>query len=190
MIRIGYAPGAFDLFSHRASQSASESQERCDYLIAGVVSDEVLIAHKGVTPVVPLAERIEIVRNCRHVDAAHAATTDDSSRSGGPAVQRLLEGRRLARDRKGYAPGAGSSQKSASKSPIFPTRRRRLAVGLRRTLQNIDELAKTMRPDAIREACALNREIGWLVSIRVLKYLISAPSAILAVHSNLKARPE
>src|SRR5260370_19277143 len=77
MIRIGYAPGAFDLFHIGHLNLLRRAKERCDYLIAGVVSDEVLIAHKGVTPVVPLAERIEIVRNCRHVDAAHAATTDD-----------------------------------------------------------------------------------------------------------------
>src|SRR5260370_18937263 len=77
MIRIGYAPGAFDLFHIGHLNLLRRAKERCDYLIAGVVSDEVLIAHKGVTPVVPLAERIEIVRNCRHVDAAHAAMTDD-----------------------------------------------------------------------------------------------------------------
>ena len=78
MIRIGYAPGAFDLFHIGHLNLLRRAKERCDYLIAGVVSDEVLIAHKGVTPVVPLAERIEIVRNCRHVDAAHAAMTDDN----------------------------------------------------------------------------------------------------------------
>jgi cytidyltransferase-like protein len=77
MIRIGYAPGAFDLFHIGHLNLLRRAKERCDYLVAGVVSDEVLIAHKGVTPVVPLVERIEIVRNCRYVDAAHAAMTDD-----------------------------------------------------------------------------------------------------------------
>ncbi len=43
----------------------------------GAVSDEVLTKHKGVTPVIPLAERLEIVRNVRFVDAAHAAMTND-----------------------------------------------------------------------------------------------------------------
>src|SRR5260370_20537386 len=78
MIRIGYAPGAFDLFHIGHLNLLRRAKERCDYLIAGVVSDEVLIRHKGVAPVVPLAERIEIGRNCRHVDAAHAAMTDDN----------------------------------------------------------------------------------------------------------------
>jgi glycerol-3-phosphate cytidylyltransferase len=41
------------------------------------VADDVLIEHKGVTPVIPLAERLEIVRNVRFVDAAHVAMTND-----------------------------------------------------------------------------------------------------------------
>jgi glycerol-3-phosphate cytidylyltransferase len=52
MIRIGYAPGAFDLFHIGHLNLLRRAKERCDYLVAGVVSDEVLIAHKGVTPVV------------------------------------------------------------------------------------------------------------------------------------------
>ena len=35
-----------------------------------------LIEHKKVTPVIPLAERLEIVRNVRFVDRAHAAMTN------------------------------------------------------------------------------------------------------------------
>ena len=129
MIRIGYAPGAFDLFHIGHLNLLRRAKERCDYLIAGVVSDEVLIAHKGVTPVVPLAERIEIVRNCRHVDAAHAATTDDKLEIWRDLrFNVFLKGDDWQGTEKGSA-WSGSSQKSASKSPIFLTRRRRLAVG-------------------------------------------------------------
>jgi glycerol-3-phosphate cytidylyltransferase len=77
MIRIGYAPGAYDLFHIGHLNLLRRAKERCDYLIAGVVADDVLIKHKEVTPVVPLAERLEIVRNIRFVDAAHAAMTND-----------------------------------------------------------------------------------------------------------------
>lgn len=77
MIRIGYAPGAFDLFHIGHLNLLRRAKARCDYLIAGVVSDEVLFKYKGVTPVIPLAERLEIVRNVRCVDAAHAAMTND-----------------------------------------------------------------------------------------------------------------
>jgi glycerol-3-phosphate cytidylyltransferase len=77
MIRIGYAPGAFDLFHIGHLNLLRRAKERCDYLIAGVVADDVLIRHKGVTPVIPLAERLEIVRNVRYVDAAMPAMTND-----------------------------------------------------------------------------------------------------------------
>ena len=42
----------------------------CDFLIAGVVSDERTLAVKGKSPVVPLHERLEIVRSLRVVDDA------------------------------------------------------------------------------------------------------------------------
>ena len=77
MIRIGYAPGAYDLFHIGHINLLRRAKEQCDYLVAGVVSDEVLIEHKGVTPVIPLAERLEIVRNVRFVDTAVPAVTND-----------------------------------------------------------------------------------------------------------------
>jgi len=45
--------------------------------IAGVVSDEVLLLTKGRAPVVPLAERLEIVRSLRFVDDVHAEVVPD-----------------------------------------------------------------------------------------------------------------
>src|ERR1700733_14514382 len=77
MIRIGYAPGAYDLFHIGHLNLLRQAKEHCDFLIAGVVADDVLIEHKGMKPVVPLAERLEIVRNVRCVDAAHPALTND-----------------------------------------------------------------------------------------------------------------
>jgi glycerol-3-phosphate cytidylyltransferase len=77
MPRIGYAPGAFDLFHVGHLNLLKHAKSRCDFLIAGVVSDEVLRTQKGVTPVIPLAERLEIVRNIRFVDDAVAAVVPD-----------------------------------------------------------------------------------------------------------------
>ena len=79
MIRIGYAPGAFDLFHIGHLNLLRQAKERCEFLIAGVVADEVLIEHKKVMPVIPLAERLEIVRSVRSVDMAHAAMTNDKT---------------------------------------------------------------------------------------------------------------
>jgi len=77
MTCIGYAPGAFDLFHIGHLNLLRRAREHCDYLIAGVVADEVLMTHKGVVPVIPLVERLEIVRNVRFVDAAYVATTSN-----------------------------------------------------------------------------------------------------------------
>jgi glycerol-3-phosphate cytidylyltransferase len=68
VVRIGYAAGAFDLFHVGHLNILKHAKSACDYLIAGVVSDELLISRKHVTPVIPLAERMEIVGNIRYVD--------------------------------------------------------------------------------------------------------------------------
>jgi glycerol-3-phosphate cytidylyltransferase len=79
MIRIGYAPGAFDLFHIGHLNLLRRAKECCDFLIAGVVADEVLIRHKKVMPVIPCAERLEIVRNVKFVDMALATMTNDKT---------------------------------------------------------------------------------------------------------------
>jgi len=75
--RIGYAAGAFDLFHIGHLNILKHAKSQCDYLIAGVVSDEMLRLTKGIDPVVPLAERLEIVRSIAHVDEAVAETVPD-----------------------------------------------------------------------------------------------------------------
>jgi glycerol-3-phosphate cytidylyltransferase len=46
------------------------SRLACDHLIAGVVSDQMAFLAKGKMPVVPLAERLEIVSHISYVDQA------------------------------------------------------------------------------------------------------------------------
>ena|SRR3712207_4107170 len=74
---IGYAPGAYDLFHIGHLNLLRHAAEHCDHLIAGVVSDEMLVLTKGRAPVVPLAERLEIVRSVRFVDDVHAEVVPD-----------------------------------------------------------------------------------------------------------------
>lgn len=76
-VRIGYAPGAYDLFHVGHLNILRHARERCDYLIAGVVSDEMCVLTKGVQPVIPLAERLEVVRSVRYVDDAYAERTTE-----------------------------------------------------------------------------------------------------------------
>ena len=75
--RIGYAAGAFDLFHIGHLNILRHAKSECDYLIAGVVSDEMLELTKGTAPVVPLHERLEIVRSIAYVDEAVAETVPD-----------------------------------------------------------------------------------------------------------------
>ena len=76
-IRIGYAPGAYDLFHVGHLNILRHARARCDYLIAGVVSDEMCELTKGTRPMIPLGERLEIVRNISLVDDVYAETTPD-----------------------------------------------------------------------------------------------------------------
>ncbi|GAU69256.1 glycerol-3-phosphate cytidylyltransferase [Streptomyces sp. NBRC 110611] len=75
--RVGYAPGVYDLFHVGHLNILRHARSRCDYLVAGVVSDEMARRAKGRTPVVPLTERLEIIRSIRFVDAAFVETVPD-----------------------------------------------------------------------------------------------------------------
>lgn len=68
--KVGYAPGVFDMFHVGHLNILRTARLGCDFLIAGVVSDVRAEAAKGKKPVIPLAERLEIVRSIRYVDNA------------------------------------------------------------------------------------------------------------------------
>jgi glycerol-3-phosphate cytidylyltransferase len=75
--KIGYAAGAYDLFHVGHLNILKHAKSQCDYLIAGVVSDEMLAMTKSITPVIPLAERLEIVNSIKYVDEARAEVVPD-----------------------------------------------------------------------------------------------------------------
>jgi glycerol-3-phosphate cytidylyltransferase len=77
MPRVGYAAGAYDLFHIGHLNLLRRAKEQCDHLIAGVVSDEMLVATKGRAPIIPLVERLEIVRHISFVDDAVAEVVPD-----------------------------------------------------------------------------------------------------------------
>lgn len=68
--RIGYVPGVFDMFHIGHLNVLRNAREHCDYLVAGVVSDEMAQRNKGLQPIVPTEERVAIVEACRYVDEA------------------------------------------------------------------------------------------------------------------------
>jgi glycerol-3-phosphate cytidylyltransferase len=73
---IGYTSGVFDLFHIGHLNLLKNAKGMCDKLIVGVTTDE-LVAYKGKKPIIPFADRIEIVRNIKYVDAAVAQENMD-----------------------------------------------------------------------------------------------------------------
>ena len=66
---IGYTTGVYDLFHIGHLNLLKNAKGMCDKLIVGVTVDE-LVAYKGKQSMIPFEDRIEIVRNCKYVDAA------------------------------------------------------------------------------------------------------------------------
>lgn len=74
---VGYVPGVYDLFHIGHLNALRQARERCDVLVAGIVSDEVCEQVKGLRPFVPLEERLAIVDAIGIVDATYAELTTD-----------------------------------------------------------------------------------------------------------------
>ena len=77
MTVIGYAAGAWDLFHVGHLNVLRHARSCCDYLIAGVVDDDMLELTKGIRPVIPVKERAEIVASVRSVDEVFIETQPD-----------------------------------------------------------------------------------------------------------------
>lgn len=65
---IGYTSGVFDLFHIGHLNLLKNAKAMCDKLVVGVTIDD-LAQYKGKTPLIPYADRAEIVRAIRYVDS-------------------------------------------------------------------------------------------------------------------------
>ena len=74
---VGYTTGVFDLFHVGHLNLLRRARENCDRLIVGVSTDEVVEQYKGHRPIIPYAERVEIVKAIRWVDEVVPQTTMD-----------------------------------------------------------------------------------------------------------------
>jgi len=66
--RIGYVPGVFDLFHMGHLNLLRNCKERCDYLIAGVLTDELVEYFKGRKTMIPYEQRAAIIESVKYVD--------------------------------------------------------------------------------------------------------------------------
>ena len=58
---IGFTAGAFDMFHVGHLNLLKNARARCDYLIAGVNTDDLIAAYKNKHAIVSLEERMQIV---------------------------------------------------------------------------------------------------------------------------------
>ena len=66
--RRGYVPGVFDLFHSGHLRLIERCKERCDYLIVGVLTDELVEHYKGHRPVISYENRAKVIAGLRAVD--------------------------------------------------------------------------------------------------------------------------
>lgn len=65
---IGYTTGVYDLFHVGHLNILKRAKEKCDYLIVGVSTDELVQAEKHKKPLIPFDDRVRIVEAIRYVD--------------------------------------------------------------------------------------------------------------------------
>ena len=76
-LTIGYTTGVFDMFHIGHLNILRRARERCDKLIVGVSTDELVQSYKNKTPLFPFEERLAIVSCVKYVDAVVAQETMD-----------------------------------------------------------------------------------------------------------------
>ena len=74
---IGYTQGTFDVFHIGHLNLLRNARSLCDYLIAGVNTDELVSLYKKKKSIIPLEERMAILSELRCVDEVIACDTLD-----------------------------------------------------------------------------------------------------------------
>lgn len=74
---IGFTDGVYDMFHVGHLNMIREAKKRCDYLIVGVHSDEIVEGYKHRKPIICDQDRREIVGAIREVDKAVINQTRD-----------------------------------------------------------------------------------------------------------------
>lgn len=73
-MKVGVVVGTFDMFHIGHLKLLLNAIQNCDYLIAGINKDTVVLRDKNKTPVIPENDRLDIVRSIFCVSEAHLVT--------------------------------------------------------------------------------------------------------------------
>ncbi len=65
---IGYTAGAFDMFHIGHLNVLKNARAQCDHLVVGVNSDKLIKTYKNKHVIIPIKERLEIVKAIEFVD--------------------------------------------------------------------------------------------------------------------------
>ncbi|MBE5932527.1 MAG: glycerol-3-phosphate cytidylyltransferase [Lachnospiraceae bacterium] len=65
---VGYVPGVYDLFHTGHLRLFERCKERCNYLIVGVLTDELVEYYKGKKPVISYENRARVIEGLKVVD--------------------------------------------------------------------------------------------------------------------------
>lgn len=76
----GYVPGVYDLFHIGHLNLIRRCKARCEYLIVGVLTDELVEFYKKQKPIIPFCERAEIISALRDVDEVIAVTFENTNK--------------------------------------------------------------------------------------------------------------
>ena len=75
--KVGYLAGVFDLFHVGHLNLIKRAKERCEYLIVGALTDELVIQFKKNPPYIPFEERKQILEAIRYVDEVVAVDEEN-----------------------------------------------------------------------------------------------------------------
>ena len=65
---IGYTTGVYDLFHVGHLNILKKAKKHCDFLIVAVTTDKLVRERKNKDPIIPLKERMQILKSIKYVD--------------------------------------------------------------------------------------------------------------------------